>query len=498
MLKKVLFNGLAYGIVLITGLISSIVLTRHLGPVLWGYYGQVTWVAEFGAALFGFGLTATATRFLAFYSKKEDQADGKNLFIWITGFQLVVSLVGAVLTLLFAGQILTLTGWQITATLLRIGSFGIFSLAMLNLGMAMLRGLQEYKTLSILTVILGVLTMFVVVVTLIASRVEVLVAATIASQMIVLPWLFWKISHHFKNARSFSIGRTPGQWQSILRYNFFIFLSVLADQIVWQKSEIYFLAQLKDSTQSGFYSLAFTIAQTSIIMIASALVGVLIPIFTSSFSQGGLVELSHEYTRAFSYINLCVLPLGVGLFIIAPNLIQLMYGNSYLGVVPVLRIVIISTAIGLYAKPSQSFFHALNRPEWLLVASLFAIPVDLLSAWKLVPIWGAIGAAVANLSAQVLAASILIGRANFSHHLEYNWRSILNGVLAASACGSIAWIVLNYMPVPIFNLTLAVLGGVVSYSAALILLGDKTAIDGMLLVKNKLHLPDILKIYPSE
>jgi O-antigen/teichoic acid export membrane protein len=140
--RKFFYNGIADCALLFAGIVSSVVLTRLLGPDRWGQYSQMTWLINFSAMLAGFGLTYTSMRFIANLSGANDKANLKLLVKWMLIAQLLLALLSSVLVFLFSDRLIALTGWQVNSSLVRVTSFGIFSYTLLQLGNAMLRGLQ--------------------------------------------------------------------------------------------------------------------------------------------------------------------------------------------------------------------------------------------------------------------------------------------------------------------------------------------------------------------
>ncbi|HUW94311.1 MAG TPA: hypothetical protein VMW58_00845 [Anaerolineae bacterium] len=101
-------------------------------------------------------------------------------------------------------------------------------------------------------------------------------------------------------------------WRPMIRYSRLVLLTTLADQVIWQRPEVFFFGQLADPAQSGYYSPAYTIAGIAVGTVRTALTGTL----TAQFSPavGGLgrcysgrrttrmVECPHSGEGAFSTI----------------------------------------------------------------------------------------------------------------------------------------------------------------------------------------------------
>jgi O-antigen/teichoic acid export membrane protein len=262
-------------------------------------------------------------------------------------------------------------------------------------------------------------------------------------------------------------------WHYAMKYSRVMFISVLLEQVVWQKSEIFFLAQLKDPSESGYYGLAYTISYLAIGTIPAAITGTLTPIFSSLADSNHSAKISHSYKRYFSFLNLMILPLAFGLCIISPYLLETLYGNSYLAAAPALRLLAISSAVGMYTRPSVSVIHAFNKPKVFAIANMLALPVDLGLAWRLVPVMGSQGAAVANLAAQTTAAVVIIGYTSISVGLRYDFNSISRSLISTVLCCMVAWLVVEAAATSLLIVLLAVILGAITYMVALVCLRDR-------------------------
>jgi O-antigen/teichoic acid export membrane protein len=476
-IKNYFYNGLAVALTTIAAILASIVLARTLGPEKWGIYGQIGWLISIAVTLFGGGLAYTAMRFLGTYSLADSSTERSKILLWLVLAQLLLVFPGCLLFLLFAPQINNFMGWHLDPRLIQVSSLGILALSSFVLGSAMLRGIQKYRSLAIISVLSSLITLGTIAVVLRYPDVGVLIAATAVGQLLLVPLFIYLLWDRSSSGRQLGSTHLPTIWRIMIRYSFLVYLTVLVDQVVWQRSEIFFLGQLSDPAQTGYYSLAYTIAGTVIAAVAMAITGTLTPVFSSSADVSGRphAELPLLYRQSFSLLNWIVLPCAVGLAIVGPTVVLMLYGEAYAPVVPVLYLVIISTVIGVYARPSASVIHALNKPSVLLFGSLAVLPIDLALAWYLVPRQGAIGAAVANLAAQMVGASIAVIYATKVAALYYDWNSIGKSILGCIACGAVSWLAITFIKEPILSVLIAmVIGGIVYFTFGIVLKDETT------------------------
>jgi O-antigen/teichoic acid export membrane protein len=335
--------------------------------------------------------------------------------------------------------------------------------------------LQLFKQLAVYSSIYAAAILLIAIFCIKWPLVEILLISTYLAQLLILPWIWvyiFQITHFSKADIKLTL---PVEWNGLVRFSLIIYLTILVDQIVWQRSEVFFLAQLPDTSQTGIYSLAYTVALVGVGVIPSAITGVLTPVFTKEVASKGKDHLRLLYKSNFAFLNWLVLPLSIGLLIFAPVLISDLFGSQNTSAGIVLTILILSSTIAIYSRPSASILHALNLPKVLLFGSMCALPVNLWLAWRLVPNLGAVGAAVANFIAQIIAGSIAIGYVNLRVRVEYEWKILGQALIGAILCGSTAWIIMLIIPIPIIRLFAASFFGLVIYILVLYKMKEEIA-----------------------
>ncbi|MBM4430620.1 MAG: hypothetical protein FJ026_09795 [Chloroflexi bacterium] len=477
MLKKVFYNGLAELTPVGVGFVSSVLLTRALGPIKWGHYSQASWLIDFCAAFLSFGLTYAAARFLAINRAAGNDTGARTLVLWMTVVQCLLALVGAGLLALLAGWLTTRLNWSLQPGVVRAAAIGVFAMTMLQLARGILRGLQEFRKLSGLAIMVAAVSVVAVVVTLAFPSVTTLIMVLSVGQILLLPWVFRTTMRTFKGTGTPIQRRLqlPDEWRLVIQYSATVFLTMLLDQIVWQRSEMFFLSRLPDAKESGYYSLAFTIARVSVTTMPLAITGILTPMFASLTLSEQPAALASAYRESVSLLGFLLLPTGIAVFALAPGLIAVLYGPAYVEAAAVLRILVLSAIMMMYARPSSSVMHALNRPRLLFLTDLVALPVDLILAWWLVGLWQARGAAIANLAANVVAGGARIVWARLRVGLAFDLRCTIRNAFGACVCGVVTWQVSTCWEVSAPTLALAVIVGATAYIISMLVARDPVA-----------------------
>jgi O-antigen/teichoic acid export membrane protein len=158
--------------------------------------------------------------------------------------------------------------------------------------------------------------------------------------------------------------------------------------------------------------------------------------------QGEPVRLKAAFLRGLSLTALFGLPLCAVFFILAPDLVRLLLGSQWLGVVPIFMVLVASMYLRLGAKVSGQLLNA-SGPVWTLVITqaiyaatviavcIFAYPYGLLA------LAGAVAAAIFVHFCIISAAGC---RRAGASALEFVGAHA-NGALLAVLTGSLTWAV---------------------------------------------------------
>ena len=206
--------------------------------------------------------------------------------------------------------------------------------------------------------------------------------------------------------QAFSMGtipKLPAEVQAqIKRFLLQTTMLRILDAVVWDRSELFFLKQYSEIHQLAFYSLSFNSLQQALL---------LPQIFVSATSLTMMVQQGRDpknvapmTATTIRYVALLALPITLGIAALSTPLVTLLYGDQYLPVIPVLTIVALFSIPVALVLPIKQMLIATNQQGFLLkwgcVAGIINIALDL---WW-IPDHGAIGAAMGNGVAQLVAS----------------------------------------------------------------------------------------------
>ena len=257
--------------------------------------------------------------------------------------------------------------------------------------------------------------------------------------------------------------------RSVVRYASVATVSLLINLVVWKRSEFLFLERYSGDVQIALYSVAFG-AVAALVYLPQAIVSVMVPAIASLFGAGADERIRSGFGRAIRLLALMSLPLTAGALSVGPAALRLIYGEAYRGTGSVLLILmaafplipLINTSLGLLWGTGK-----LRFPTTVLIAAAAVnIGLDVL----LIPDHGAVGAAWANVGAQLFAGvPVIVYAARQVGPLDIDGWALVRGAAAAVATGLVALAVMELVG-GLMGLALAVVAGVVAFAAAALVL----------------------------
>jgi O-antigen/teichoic acid export membrane protein len=210
----------------------------------------------------------------------------------------------------------------------------------------------------------------------------------------------------------------------------------------------------------GNYSLAFNIASVPIVIVAFSLSTVLFPAY-AEITARGQNRLELAFTKVFSFSLITMLTIAVPLFLLAGDIVQLLFGGRWASAGTVLRVLALAIPLRGLTQIISTVFWGLNRPKevaWgrTLEAVVFlAALYPLITAFKLSGVgWaGVIAYAFAFVNRLVALNRIIPGI------LSKLFRISLSSLAAAGSGLLIAGISLTFLT---SSLSRVILGGLLS------------------------------------
>jgi O-antigen/teichoic acid export membrane protein len=456
------WNAAGTGASLLLGLFAAMVQTRGLGAAGYGQYAYLTWLAEAGGALGALGLPRPVARFVA--RLQRDQAlDAaarmvKRAALWavVGGGALgaLVSLVpglvpdaGGALRLLLPLSIAAIAAQAVIAAALQ-GGFGFRQAALANLGAA---SVLLLGSVAVARLHRGPIAQF-----------SVVALSTLLSAV----WGGFALRRLLKERTDG--GPAAAAWTARGPFASYWKASAaltLIEMVVWQRSEVFFLNRFNTNEQAAFYTAAFAIAARLTV----------VPQLFAPVLQSTVAGLRYEdeaalMRRLFSQMTRWLALLCAPLYLIAaglaPALARVLFGPGFTEAARPLAILLVGGLIPALAVPGSAIMYGTDRMGFVLRWGAAASVVTLTADLVLIPPYGSVGAAFANLSGQLFATVVTLALSLRPTGFQIPWLGVVRPVAAAALAG-LAGHQLSALWGGIPGLLMGALGGALAYLVCL-------------------------------
>ncbi|MFQ5443868.1 MAG: flippase [Nitrospinales bacterium] len=216
------------------------------------------------------------------------------------------------------------------------------------------------------------------------------------------------------------------------------------------------LYAMRGEAETGWYSAAFKLIETAVVLIASIRVA-LFPLLSRTFVQQN-EQFRKIWQEVARYLLLLGLPLAVGTALLAHRMIEVFYGEMYAASGPALRLLALVLPLLFLNDIASYLLVSADRARSVLKAVAAAAVLNVILNWLWIPRWGLLGAAAATCLTEIFVFGVyyaiikkICGSANL---LSLLWRP------AVSAAGMILFLVILFF---LSAVPLIILGAVVYF-----------------------------------
>ena len=417
-------------------MVASIVAARVLGPDLMGRQSFIAFTVVVAQTLTTAGLGNAIVRYVG--ELRGEGRDGllPSLAAWswkatgLCGTLAALVLVGVA----SAGATPTLA-WLFAAVAALAGAVN-------KAPGSVLIGTQSWRSHALVVIVTGAGAVVATVAVLaLGAGVNGMLGVTAAAAVTMLVWLTVLAR---RRIRPYVTEREPlGALRSqVVRFSLALTVPVVLNLVVNQRSELFFLEHYSSNRQIALYSIAFS-ATAALTAISAGIGAVLTPSIATLAGSREFARIRRGFSRVLRLGLLFSLPLTGAALALGPTLLHLVYGPRYEGVGDILVVILLTLPLIPLAGASSALLIGYGRVRAPIVVGFVAAAADLGLAAVLVPRFDAVGAAVANTSASVVSAVLLISFAvRQVGGVHLGWQSILRVLGVSVVAGALARLVL--------------------------------------------------------
>jgi PST family polysaccharide transporter len=275
-------------------------------------------------------------------------------------------------------------------------------------------------------------------------------------------------------------------WGRIFRYT----RNVIGEQLlsfIGNEADTAIIGKVMGSSVVGVYNLAYQLANLIGKNVSGVLTMVSTPALAAAFERR--TGIGSPYRKMMRVLSLISTPLLLGMFVLADELVALVYGPKWSEAVPLLRIFIASTLVRSVTSPSGAVFNVVGRPELSMQIALGFV-VLYVPALVIASAGSVIGFAIC-----VAAARILVGLISLYWSLDVIAESkarvtdeLVRPLLAGLAMAAAVWFGDQAMirhGVPIApRIAIGAVGGAAIYLAGVRILARRALGEALALIKD--------------
>lgn len=240
------------------------------------------------------------------------------------------------------------------------------------------------------------------------------------------------------------------------------------------------------SFQNGYYEQAHKIVAMALTVI-TAIGTVMIPRMGHLYANGKYEEIRSYLGKSFRFVWMLSIPMCLGIITVSDNFVPWFFGDGYDAVVPVLKIFsFLVIAIGLNNIMGLQYLIPTGNQNTYTFCVIAGAIVNLLCNLLLIPRFGAIGATVASVFAEICIAGIefyIIRK-----EISFCWvlKSAIKYMIAGVVMFVITLLISKRLSSSIINTMIIAVSGAIIYSGMLLVLHDEFFIFNMKSILAKL------------
>jgi O-antigen/teichoic acid export membrane protein len=393
----------------------NIVIARLVGPKVFGDFFFFVSTALVATILFDFGLTRTLLRYSAFHQSRGELSEKLSYYSAVLRLKTLLGLSVFVLLATLSYLLLPALKWHFI-----LGLFTGLVVSYCQFLSAVAQTEDNYTAynlvLSFNTLRLALVGVFVILGTLTTKNVYLLF---LVAPIILSTWPAWKLGQDLWRARS-----APEQnfYTNLIHFGKWMILLAVLETIV-QRLDVFLVRFLTDAESAGVYSGA--LAFFGVVYLLPAYIAVLVyPRLVEAVGKGDESAFAHHYHFSTSLIALFGIPLALGLWAIAPDLVHLFLGEQFAKALPLFFYLAIYALLWACQINSGAVFFAKDKPKVVVGIVAMVLLVNGGLNLFLIPRFGILGAGMAIALAMAVSGALYWSFIKIYFNLFPVWRHL--------------------------------------------------------------------------
>ena len=241
----------------------------------------------------------------------------------------------------------------------------------------------------------------------------------------------------------------------------------------------------------GYYAFAYGMFMTP--LIESSLIVGRVSFAAFARLQEDAQKLRQGFLMTTRYMAFFMFPALFGLFLVTPDLIQVLFGPKWMPAVPVLRMLLVAGILQAYGNIWTSVVQAMGRPDWLFKLSVVSACIYV-PAFFIGLRWGIVGVAAGYTASTLVLVPVqfamlqrLIGVGMAEYVGVLSPVALASAIMGGCVVASQGWLTAHGVHAPL-RLAGAIAVGIVTYLVAILLVRRELVV-GLVRIANEMRHP---------
>jgi O-antigen/teichoic acid export membrane protein len=375
---------------------SSIFIARYLGPAGVGRIAFISFVAFSVSTSLTLGLPVALLRYVAELAGSQRMADARGLYHRVRRME------GAASVAAFSGLAIVAAAGATPRVAWALAGITAACLVITNVQSSFLRGLQRFRDARIVGLLTGAAALVAKVVVLVLGR-GIVALFAIDALMSIANLVGNEVLAHRAEGGMPSASDRNIPIREVLKFAAVSSISILVSLVVYQRTEVFFLAHYSTDTEIALYSIPFA-AVTALLLLPRSIGAALAPAIATLWGAGETDRIRSGISRSVRMTLVATIILTSAAASLMPAAIRVAYGPAFARAAPVLLVLLITLPFVPFFMLSWSLLVGIGRQGVLTGVGIAAAVTDIGLDWALIPSHGAMGAAIANTAAQLVGS----------------------------------------------------------------------------------------------
>lgn len=251
-----------------------------------------------------------------------------------------------------------------------------------------------------------------------------------------------------------------------LRSILILFFNSVAS-VIYLNSDITMIGLFLNDSEVGIYTVSSKI-YTMVKTLINAVIMVTVPRFSTYVANKEFAEYKKKLSEIMNILILLIIPVTIGLFMEAENIITIIAGSSYIRGISIVKILCIAIIFAVFSCFFSYSILLPNKMEFeFMIATLVAAIVNILSNVVLIPQLGINGAAYTTLFAEMVVFALGYKYTKKITTLSINHINIVSSTIGGVVVGGGCIICKSLIKNPWLSLVLAIIISIILYDTTL-------------------------------